>query len=171
MLIMADYQRILILGTPGAGKSTLTTQLAKHMHLPAVRLDQLFWVDDQHTITTDELLEKLQPILATDEWIIDGNYASTLSQRLPRTQLVILLKVPRLVAIWRVIKRYLTYRGKGASNPGGNPDTIDWEFISYIWHFPERQGREAQQLLDNAPPDLRIITAKNHQDVFDQLFK
>lgn len=41
--MLAGAQRILILGSPGAGKSTLARQLARSMALPLVHLDALYW--------------------------------------------------------------------------------------------------------------------------------
>ena len=37
-------QRILVIGSPGAGKSTLSHQLAERTGLPLHHLDQLFWL-------------------------------------------------------------------------------------------------------------------------------
>jgi adenylate kinase family enzyme len=36
-------ERILIIGPPGAGKSTLAIKLAEKTKLPLVHLDRLFW--------------------------------------------------------------------------------------------------------------------------------
>ena len=41
--MLAGAQRILILGSPGAGKSTLARQLARSMALSLVHLDALYW--------------------------------------------------------------------------------------------------------------------------------
>lgn len=161
------YQRVLIIGSPGPGKSTLATKLAQRWQLPLIRLDQLFWQDDKTTITISQLQEKLIPILAEESWLIDGNYDSLLSQRLQRTDLVIYLKVSRLTAIYRVIKRYLTFRGKTA--PGANPDVLDLEFLTYIWHFPAKQGKNVASILAESQDNFRLIEARNSRQVLQKL--
>lgn len=162
-----NYQRILIIGSPGAGKSTLATALARDSQLPLIRLDRLFWQKNQTTITLSQLQEKLVPLLAEERWIIDGNYDSLLPQRLRRADLVIYLKVPRIIAIWRVVKRYFTYRGK--NSPGANPDMLDPEFLKYIWHFPQRQGKNVDRILAETTPSFRLIEARNRRQVFQKL--
>ena len=153
---MKDYQRILVLGSPGAGKSTLTQKIARKKQLPIISLDQLFWVDNETTITTEELKTALQPLLAEERWIMDGNFASTLPLRLERTDLILYLKVPRLKAMYRVIKRYWRYRGK--PNPSGNPDRIDWEFLQYIWEFPKTQEPLVKKYLKEASHTIPVIS-------------
>jgi len=156
---MKDYQRILVLGSPGAGKSTLTQKIARKKQLPIISLDQLFWVDNETTITTEELKIALKPLIETDRWIMDGNFASTLPLRLERAELILYLKVPRLKAMYRVIKRYWRYRGK--PNPSGNPDRIDLEFLRYIWEFPKTQEKLVSTYLKEASRTIPIISGSS----------
>ncbi|WP_368250585.1 topology modulation protein [Enterococcus sp. 2201sp1_2201st1_B8_2201SCRN_220225] len=161
---MNNYQRILVLGSPGSGKSTLTKQIAQKRQLSIISLDSLFWLDDEKTITTEELKAKLIPLMKEKYWIMDGNFASTLPQRLEQADLVIYLKVPRLIAMYRVLKRYLHYRGR--KNPSGNPDRMDLEFLRYIWDFPKSQEPLVKKYLAQHP-DIYCFKAHNAQEVFE----
>lgn len=163
---MKDYQRILVLGSPGSGKSTLTKKIAEKRQLSIISLDGLFWLDDENTITIEELKTKLVPLLAQERWIMDGNFASILPLRLERSDLVIYLQVPRLIAMYRVIKRYLRYHGK--ANPSGNPDRLDMEFLRYIWDFPKTQAKLVEQALATHP-EITLIKARHSREVFQQL--
>lgn len=40
------YRRIVILGMPGSGKSTLCAKLGKAFHIPAYHLDRYAWEGD-----------------------------------------------------------------------------------------------------------------------------
>lgn len=100
-------QKILVIGSPGSGKSTFAVQLSKQLDLPVIHLDKLNWIDDKNTLNPagfDELLEK---VLKKDSWIIDGNYSRTLSKRLDYADTVIWLDLPKTICIYRIWKRYI----------------------------------------------------------------
>jgi len=67
-------KRIIVIGSPGAGKSTFARQLRDITGLPLYYLDMIWHLPDRTTITKDEFDQKLMDILKTDTWIIDGNY-------------------------------------------------------------------------------------------------
>ena len=58
--------------------------------------------------------------------------------------------------MYRVIKRYWRYRGK--ENPSGNPDRIDWEFLQYIWEFPQTQEPLVKKHLKEASRAIPVIS-------------
>jgi len=86
-------ERILIVGSPGAGKSTLARALGKKTGLPVYHIDNIYHYASGESITRDELRERLLPILESDRWIIDGNYSATFEYRLQYATTVILLDV------------------------------------------------------------------------------
>ena len=71
-------KRIIVIGSPGAGKSTFARQLRDITGLPLYYLDIIWHLPDRTTITKDEFDQKLMNILKTDSWIIDGNYGRTI---------------------------------------------------------------------------------------------
>ncbi|NCU11113.1 MAG: topology modulation protein [Sphingomonadaceae bacterium] len=129
-------QRILIIGSPGAGKSTLSHRLAAHFDLPLHHLDRLFWLPGWVERDRAEGRAELAGILAQDSWIIDGNYGSTLPMRLARADTVIWLDYPTLLCLNRAIRRWWRYRG--ITRPDmteGCPERFDLEFMLYIANF------------------------------------
>ncbi|RRJ20788.1 topology modulation protein, partial [Pseudomonas aeruginosa] len=72
------YNKVLVIGSPGSGKSALSNYLSKYMSLPLYHLDQINWKDDNRTIEQDELINEIKDILVQHYWIIDGNYIDTL---------------------------------------------------------------------------------------------
>ena len=85
--------RILVIGSPGAGKSVFSRELAAITGLPLTHIDNLYWDEKGEYIERDELVARLTPILKSDRWIIDGNYSATFSLRLSYATEVILLDV------------------------------------------------------------------------------
>ena len=84
-------KKIMIIGCPGAGKSTLAKELAAITGLPLYHLDLIWHKPNKTTATREEFDKRLDEILKEDEWIIDGNYQRTLEKRLSFADTVILL--------------------------------------------------------------------------------
>ena len=70
-------KRAIVIGCPGAGKSTFARKLKDKTGLPLYYLDRIFHKPDRTTVPREEFDQKLQTILQTDRWIIDGNYQRT----------------------------------------------------------------------------------------------
>ena len=85
----------MIIGCCGAGTSTLSFKLADHFNLPLIHLDRLFWKSGWIESERDEWIAKHQQIIDQDQWIIDGNFSSTMSERLEKADLVICMDLPR----------------------------------------------------------------------------
>lgn len=66
-------KKVLILGCPGAGKSTFARKLRDKTGLPLYYLDMIWHKPDRTTITKQEFDAKLSEIIKQEEWIIDGN--------------------------------------------------------------------------------------------------
>ena len=77
----AGNRRILIIGSPGSGKSTFARKLRDKTGLPLFYLDMLFHRSDRTTASREEFDAELKRIAALQEWIIDGNYQRTLPFR------------------------------------------------------------------------------------------
>ncbi len=91
---MFNYKRIVVIGCPGAGKSTFSRKLHAVTNLPLFYLDALYWNKDCTHITREELIEKQMEIFATDSFIIDGNFKSTLELRIKEADVVFLFDLP-----------------------------------------------------------------------------
>lgn len=141
-------RKILVIGCPGAGKSTFARKLAYKTGLPLHYLDQLFWHDDQTTVSVEEFDGTLAKILDEDQWIIDGNYLRTMPQRLQACDTVFYLDYPMSLCLESVIQR----RGKRRPDlPWVEPENLhDPEFqafLQYIRDFPHQQKPLIEQLL------------------------
>jgi adenylate kinase family enzyme len=139
-------QRVLVIGSPGAGKSTLSHALAKRTGLPLNHLDKLFWLPGWVERDRDEGRAELAQVLAGERWIIDGNYGSTLPMRLERADTVVWLDYPTWLCLARVFKRWWQYRGVARPDmTAGCPENLNLEFLLYVLTF-----RRAWQMRNTA---------------------
>ena len=76
------FQKAIIIGCPGAGKSTFARKLSEKTRLPLYYLDMLWHKPDRAIVDRNVFDEKLKEIILQDKWIIDGNYGRTLEMRI-----------------------------------------------------------------------------------------
>jgi adenylate kinase family enzyme len=151
-------QRISIIGSGGAGKSTLAARLGKILHLPVIHLDRLHWRPGWVKTPKDQWKLKMEELAAAERWIIDGNYGGTMEVRLAACDTVIYLDFPRAVCTWRVIKRRLMYRNGTRPDMGeGCPEKLDLEFVGWVWNFPSDTRPRMEERLSSLPADKRLI--------------
>ncbi len=129
-------QRVLVIGSPGAGKSTLARALAARTGLPLHNLDRMHWLPGWVERDRAEGLAELRGVLAQERWIIDGNYGSSLPERLTRVDTVIWLDYPTHLCLARVFKRWWQYRGRTRPDmTEGCPENLNLEFLFYVLNF------------------------------------
>lgn len=154
-------KRVLIIGCPGAGKSTFGRKLAEKTGLPLHYLDMIWHKADRTTVTRDEFDEKLAAILHTDEWIIDGNYMRTLPDRLGYADTVFFLDYPIDVCLQGAIGRL----GKPRPDIPWNSERdseLDEEFRQWIIDYPKDQIPAIKELLNIYQGQLHVF--KNREE-------
>lgn len=75
-------KQVLIVGCPGAGKSTLAKELAEATRLPVVHLDRHYWQPGWQRPDSASWQKTVEKLAAQSEWIMDGNYSGTLEQQI-----------------------------------------------------------------------------------------
>ena len=131
-------KRVIIIGSGGAGKSTLARDLGERLGLPVVHLDAHFWQAGWVESDKTDWLEWQRKALLEPRWIMDGNYGGTLDMRLTAADTVIFLDLPREVCVARVVGRALRYRGRTRPDMAADcPERLDLKFLRWIWHYPQ----------------------------------
>lgn len=113
---LRPYRRLLFLGAPGAGKSYVAGQVAQKLGLPLYNLDTLFWKKNWQLSTQEEFRAKVADVLATDRFVIDGNYSSSFRQRAEKADAVVMVEAGLLTRYRRILTR--TFNNKGLPREG-----------------------------------------------------
>ncbi|MGA5562887.1 hypothetical protein ACPCUV_17150 [Streptomyces platensis] len=103
-------RRIVVLGSPGSGKSTFSHALAAGTGLPLIHLDDAYWRPGWRRPSTPEWERTVERLTAGPCWIIDGNFAGTVRQRVERADAVILLDRHPWLCAAALIRRSLRLR-------------------------------------------------------------
>jgi adenylate kinase family enzyme len=159
-------RRILIVGSGGSGKSTLSRQLSSILGIEVIHLDALYWKPGW--VGSDELewRDKLRSVLDRDSGIMDGNYSKTLQERLEACDTVIFLDLPRVICIWRILGRLLRHYGSSRPDmPDGCPERLDFEFLRWVWNYPSRTRQRVLSLLEPHRESKRVVRLTKRQEV------
>ena len=151
-------RRVLVIGSGGAGKSTLAAEIGAAFGLPVIHLDALYWRADWVPTPEPEWRAQVERLVARDAWVMDGNYGGTLELRLAACDGVVFLDLPCWLCLARVLGRRLRHAGRTRPDMApGCPEQLSWEFVRWIWTYPRRRRPAILRRLAALPPDRRAI--------------
>ena len=156
-------KKVIVIGCPGSGKSTLSKSLAVITGIPLYHLDMMYWNADKTTVGKAVFLERLTLALKEEEWIIDGNYSSTMEMRMAACDTVIFLDYPTDVCLDGIRAR----RGKARSDIPWVENEDDAEFIEFIKTFKEKERPKVISLIGKLPDkSVIILKSREESDIF-----
>ena len=157
-------KKVIIIGCPGSGKTTFAEKLRDKTGLPLYYLDAIWHKPDRTHISREDFDARLTEIFAEDEWIIDGNYASTMEMRIAACDTVILLDYPPDLCLDGIRER----RGKPRSDMPWIETEEDFEFIEFVKSYNKKQIPTVLALLEKYNTK-DIIILKNREQAADFL--
>ncbi len=159
-------KRIAIIGSGGAGKSTFAMALGERLHLPVHHLDALYWKPGWVESDRSEWTALQDELCAGSEWILDGNYGSTMALRLRACDTVIFLDMNRFRCMFRVIKRYLMYRGRTRPDmTEGCQERVTVQFLQWIFHDPDRSKPRILERLSQVDSSTQVLIFSTPNEV------
>ena len=153
-------RKIIIIGSPGAGKSTFARKLRDKTGLTLYYLDMIYHNPDRTNIGHDMFVEKLSEILKTGEWIIDGNYQGTLQLRIEECTEVIFFDLPVDHCLEGAISRI----GEKREDLPWVENELDLNFKQFIMDFPKKYTPHIYELIDQFQTTKRITVFHSRND-------
>jgi adenylate kinase family enzyme len=159
-------RKILVIGSGGSGKSTVSTRLGSLLNLEVCHLDKLFWRPGWVKPAREEWVQTVTELMNRDSWILDGNYSSTLELRFRQCDTIIFLDLSRWLCLWRIVRRVLRYRKDLRPDMAeGCPEKLDLEFVSWVWNYPRRTRPNVVRLLRECGEGKEVVWLRSRREV------
>jgi adenylate kinase family enzyme len=126
-----DLQRVVVLGTSGAGKTTFARELAQRLKCPHVELDALHWRKNWTACEPELFRTQVEEATAGPQWVIDGNYTKVRDLVWGRATVAIWLNYPFWVVFSRAWRRTCRRVATGELIHNGNRETFRGAFLSW----------------------------------------
>jgi adenylate kinase family enzyme len=150
-------RRVLVVGGPGAGKSTFARRLGARLQLPVVHLDFHYWRSGWQEPALGEWRNAVAALAAAQTWVMDGNYANTYDIRMPLADSLVWLDYPRAICMRRVLWRTLRGFGRTRSDlPPGCREKLDPEFLRFVWQYRGKHRHHIEDGIARLGRHLRV---------------
>ena len=144
-----SYQRVLVLGNGGAGKSTFARRMGERFSLPVVHLDKLWWLPGWQNRSREQFDALLAEELSKPAWVMDGNYERTLPARLAAADAAVFLDIPARTCLEGAYARVEAYAGRTRPDmTEGCPERADGEFEAWIRAYRDETLPQVLRLLN-----------------------
>lgn len=158
-------KKVIIIGCPGAGKSTFARKLKDRTGLPLFYLDMIWHKADGTNISRDEFDGKIKEIMKKEQWILDGNYIRTLEMRLKECDTVFLLDYPLELCLEGAASRI----GKERPDMPWVEAEFDQEFRQFIVDFPKDSLPKIYEILKKYEKEKELHIFRKREDAEEYL--
>ncbi len=170
--LLLKVNRILVIGCSGGGKTTLSVKLATLLSAEYQSIDRdVRWLPGWKE--RDKLTQRtmISDLVNRNRWVMDGSGASTFDIRLPRTELILWVRVPRYIALKGLATRVLSNFGSVRPEMAqGCPEKLpDINFLSYIWNFEKEYAPLFVENIEKYGTDIPVAILESHSKITKML--
>lgn len=175
--------RIVIIGTSGAGKTTLARRLSMQLRLPHIELDAINWQAGWRDLTRhdpDEFVRRVADAIAAPCWVADGNYGPVREIVWGRATHLVWLDYDLGIVMRRVVARSVYRLLVRTELWAGNRERWMHLFspdhpIRWAWSTHTKRGIEtAEWLAGGAYPNLSVVHLRHPREarnIGQQMFR
>ncbi len=165
-------RRVMLIGSPGAGKSELAQVIAGRLRLPFFPLERYFWRPGWERPSVEDWTAEVQELASRDEWVMSGTFPATLDLRVCRADWLVYIDAPMPVCFFRALSKMLRPpSGKEDEMAPGCPRRFDGALLRRIWNFPADVAPRISALIARERRNRIIFILRSRRDIDDFLNK
>jgi adenylate kinase family enzyme len=164
-------ERVVVIGSSCAGKTTFAIRLARALGSPQTDLDELFWAPNWQAKPLDEFRRLTEQVASCERWVVSGNYSDVRAILWPRATAVIWLNFGLPIVLWRALTRTVRRVATRETLWHGNRESFRRSFLSresiLVWVVStfHRRRRQFGALQANNPyPNLSWVELERPAD-------
>jgi adenylate kinase family enzyme len=162
-------KRVAVIGSAsGNGKTTFGRALAERLGVPFVEMDALNHGPNWTEATAQELRAKVEPIVATDGWVVDGAYMGKLDHLVVGSaDMVVWLDLPVWVWLPRLLRRTVGRAARREELWNGNRESFRMSFLSrdsVIWFALQNNWRRKREYVSRLAP-YNVVRLRTQDEV------
>jgi adenylate kinase family enzyme len=166
--------RVVVIGTSGAGKTTISEQIADRFGIPLVELDALNWRPGWEALSQTDPARFLADVEAATSgpgWVVAGNYLMARHIVWARATHLVWLDYSKAVVMRRVLRRSLARAWRRETIWGGNREGFRlWldpgHPIRWAWRtWQSNRTATATQLAEAGSAHLQVVQVLRPGDV------
>ncbi len=150
--------KVIVIGSPGAGKSVFSRLLSQKTELPLIHLDMIWHRPDKTHISRDEFDEFLQQCFKEKQWIMDGDYSRTIEIRFENADTVFFLDYSVETCLAGIQQRV----GQKRVDMPWIADYLDADLIQSIENYPNNGRGKVYELIEKYKgcKDIIVFTSR-----------
>lgn len=167
-MMPTEMKKIVIIGSPGAGKSTFAQALGEILNIEVLHLDRYFWQTGWKEHPREKRIQIQQELVeGKEQWIMEGSYISSADSRLQAADTIIFLDIPPLLCLWRVIKRHIftSRRVLRFDLPNGCTDKFSLRNVLKVLLFPLRDRHQLIEKIAQICVGKHILSYRSTKDL------
>lgn len=162
--------KIRVIGNSCSGKTTLTSSLSEHFALNKLHLDGIAFIPESDFVRRDdnEMRSDInQFLVGANDWIIEGNYLSVLSEVFIVPDLIIFIDLEVEQSLENYYNRFNEFAGISRPELPNLIETDQAEMIEWINEYPSRRDKYVNYITNEqlANPHLNILHIEDMGEV------